>query len=59
MNKTLLHPKYTIIELLGKGSYASVYLGRAVSDNNKLVAVKIFDRDKKCRNVKDEISILK
>mmetsp|Transcript_17348 Transcript_17348/g.17029 ORF Transcript_17348/g.17029 Transcript_17348/m.17029 type:complete len:203 (+) Transcript_17348:584-1192(+) len=38
--------KYTILEILGKGSYATVYLGRAINSDNKQVAIKIFDQNK-------------
>lgn len=50
---------YSLIELLGKGSYATVYLARALNRDNQQVAVKIFDGDKKSRSIKEEIQILK
>ncbi|CAI2385740.1 unnamed protein product [Moneuplotes crassus] len=51
--------KYTILEILGKGSYATVYLGRAINSDNKQVAIKIFDQNKKSRSGREEINILK
>lgn len=50
---------YWIIELLGKGSYATVFLARSINEDNKHVAIKIIDGEKKFKNVKDEISTLK
>ena len=31
-------------QLLGKGSYASVYLGRSIYDSNYPIAVKVIDK---------------
>lgn len=50
---------YCVLELLGTGSYSTVYLARALNDDNKQVAIKIFDGNKKSRSTKDEILILK
>ena len=50
---------YYMVELLGKGSYATVFLARAINEDNKHVAIKIFDGDKKSKNFKEEISVLK
>ena len=35
--------EYHIVEVLGKGSYATVYLAKAYTDSNKKVAIKVFD----------------
>jgi len=50
---------YSLIELLGKGSYATVYLARAINRDNQQVAVKVFDTQKKSKSMKEEIDILK
>lgn len=50
---------YLITELLGRGSYATVYLAKSLKNDNKEVAIKIFEGSKKGRGVKDEINILK
>lgn len=50
---------YSLLDLLGKGSYANVYLARALSENNKQFAIKIFDGEKKSQSIKEEIQILK
>lgn len=50
---------YQKLEILGKGSYATVYLAKPFSDMNTTVAIKVFDGTKKSRSIKDEIDILK
>lgn len=50
---------YSLIELLGKGSYATVYLARAINKDNQQVAIKIFDGDKAFKSIKEEIQVLK
>ena len=50
-NKTLLEGEkkiekyiYSMNRLLGKGSYASVFLGRQVSDQSSKAAVKVIEK---------------
>ena len=50
---------YILLDLLGKGSYASVYLAKSIKHENKEVAIKIFEGGRKGKGIQDEIAILK